>query len=81
MSKVTRIYFEDHGQDFLWWDIDSLGAVVDCGPFQASVWVGSCLDLPIPEVGERPYFETKYGDYLELNYAIEKIEEREVVNG
>lgn len=77
MAKVTRLHFEDQGQDFLSWDIDDLGVVTDCAPFQAHVWVGSVLDLPLPEVGERPYFETKHGDYLQLNYRIEKIEEVE----
>lgn len=81
MAKVTRIHFQDKGQDFLYWDVDFLGVVVDCGPFQAFVWVGTVLDLPLPEVGGRPHFETKDGDYLTLNYAIEKIEEMEVANG
>jgi hypothetical protein len=34
------IHFEDHGQDFLTWQVDNLGFVVDCRPFQASVWCG-----------------------------------------
>jgi len=37
MAK-TLIQFEDHGQDFLWWVVDETGKVIDCGPFQASVW-------------------------------------------
>jgi hypothetical protein len=35
-----QITFEDHGQDFLTWQLDSNGVVVDCMPFQASVWCG-----------------------------------------
>tara|TARA_R110002012_G_C11535094_1_gene600906 strand:+ start:694 stop:939 length:246 start_codon:yes stop_codon:yes gene_type:complete len=77
MDKVTRIHFEDHGQDFLWWDIDAQGKVIDCGPFQASVWVGSRVDLPVEEF-TAPYFLTKGGDFLRLNYPIESIEEKEV---
>jgi len=37
---TRQIEFEDHGQDFLTWTINRLGRVVDCQPFQASVWVG-----------------------------------------
>jgi hypothetical protein len=81
MANLTRIHFEDHGQDFLWWDVNPKGAVVDCGPFQASVWVGCTVKLPMPKVGKRPSFTTKQGKRLRLNYAIEKIEEKEVANG
>lgn len=35
-----RITFEDHGQDFLTWQLDDNGVVVDCMPFQASTWCG-----------------------------------------
>jgi hypothetical protein len=84
MDKITRIYFEDHGQDFLWWDINQDGDVVDCGPFQASVWVG-CEIFDDSESGllegDRPCFINKKGELMQLNYAIEKIEEREVPNG
>lgn len=79
MPKITRIHFEDWGQDFLWWDIDPEGNVVDCGPFQASVWVGCKIDLPVEEF-TYPYFETPRGEYLQLNYAIYELEEREVPN-
>lgn len=42
--SLIRVYFEEKGQDFDWWDIEkmgpTMGKVIDCGPFQASVWVG-----------------------------------------
>lgn len=37
------VHFEDHGQDFLEWDIDAKGVVVGCRPFQADVWAGCVL--------------------------------------
>jgi len=48
-----RITFEDHGQDFLTWQLDNNGIVVDCMPFQASTWVGVEVDKPgMLKVGE-----------------------------
>ncbi|HAZ00683.1 MAG: hypothetical protein A2W90_14495 [Bacteroidetes bacterium GWF2_42_66] len=70
-----KIYFEDHGQDFLWWIIDENGTVIDCGPFQASVWVDCKVLNNEIEIGEFVVFETKVGDIMELKYSIEKIEE------
>lgn len=41
-----RIQFEDHGQDFLTWQLDNNGVVVDCQPFQASIWCGVKVEVP-----------------------------------
>jgi hypothetical protein len=38
MKTVT---FEDHGQDFLRWELDSAGEVIGCGPFQGWLWIGA----------------------------------------
>jgi hypothetical protein len=38
MMGIRTITFEDHGQDFLKWDIDEKGNVIDCRPFQAWIW-------------------------------------------
>jgi hypothetical protein len=35
---TKKIFFEDRGQDFLWWVVDDKGAVIDCGPFQFDIW-------------------------------------------
>lgn len=41
-TKIISIHFEDKGQDFLVWDIDTAsGIVVDCRPFQARIWNGT----------------------------------------
>lgn len=33
------VRFQDEGQDFLEWDLDNWGNVVDCRPFQAWIWI------------------------------------------
>jgi len=40
---LRTIELEDHGQDFLEWDIDDQGKVVDCRPFQGWVWNGTIV--------------------------------------
>lgn len=69
-----KIYFEDHGQDFLWWEIDSEGIVVDAGPFQSSIWTGCIVEIK-PEIksGDRVVFITKNDQVLQLNYPVSKI--------
>lgn len=39
-SGPYTIHFEDHGQDFLEWDVDATGTVVGCRPLQGWVWCG-----------------------------------------
>jgi hypothetical protein len=53
---------------------------MDCGPFQSTVWCGSIIDGDY-KVGDKVFFETKQGDYMQLNYAIESIEEMGVTHG
>lgn len=70
---MKRIHFEDHGQDFLWWDIDEEGCVIDCGPFQADVWIGVLTSFPKNiNVGDKLIFVGNFGP-RELNYRVEKI--------
>ncbi|MEQ8685476.1 MAG: hypothetical protein RIE86_09290 [Imperialibacter sp.] len=74
-TEVKRYHFEDEGQDFTYWDIDSEGTVVDCGPFQATIWVGKRVELPI-HIGQRPLIEDEdTGGWREMNYRIESIED------
>lgn len=35
---LKRIHFEDQGQDFMFWVINSDGKVIQCEPFQHDVW-------------------------------------------
>jgi len=81
MAKHRKLHFEDQGQDFLWWEINDQDEVVDCGPFQASVWVGCQLIIDNESgllEGDCPHFMTKDGQFLTLLYCIEEIEEMEV---
>lgn len=70
---MRTIHFEDQGQDFLEWDIDSAGVVVGCRPFQASVWEGSVVrEL---EVGKQlTVFIPHVGETRQLRYLVERIE-------
>ena len=58
-GTVITVTFEDHGQDFLEWDICN-GVVVDCRPFQVSVWVNCRLVEPMwaQNIGHRPLILT-----------------------
>jgi hypothetical protein len=49
---AKTIVFEDHGQDFLEWDLTVDGGVIGCRPFQASVWVGCRVVNFNVEVGD-----------------------------
>lgn len=41
LAKVsTTVRFEDRGQDFLEWDLDAHGKVIECRPSQGWVWCG-----------------------------------------
>lgn len=87
MSKTIRFYFEDHGQDFLWWDVkdsdDFAGEVVDAGPFQASIWADGTHYVNLNEphgVGDRLITTNdlqrsiKDGYSTRLKYPVTRIE-------
>ena len=79
--KIFRIHFEDHGQDFLTWDVNiETGKVVDCAPFQSSIWCGGTVDnVDNLETGGQVEYTVKYGhESLLINYPIEDIEALEV---
>lgn len=70
---MKTIIFEDHGQDFLEWDIDTEGVVIDSRPFQALVWCGRTVVVNTSVVA---------GEYLEvlidgqertINYAVKVV--------
>lgn len=67
------LHFEDHGQDFLRWDIDAEGTVTDAQPYQADIWKG-CVLLNAPEVGEKPrFFSPKTKHEETLLYRVTKV--------
>lgn len=72
---MTRVHFEDQGQDFLWWDIDNDGVVQAAGPFQNEIWKGCVTDTPDTlEKGERLLFIDQFGKEMQLKYPITNIE-------
>ncbi|EEF78404.1 hypothetical protein [Methylophaga thiooxydans] len=66
---MEMIVFEDRGQDFLEWDIDEDGVVVDSRPFQAGIWSGTFVsDI---KVGERPTVTSpRDGVQRQLKYRV-----------
>ncbi len=77
----VRIHFADRGQDFLHWDLFKTGEdtydVCDCGPFQASVWVGTTVLGKITR-NTRIKLVTRWGEKLRLNYPIVRTETIEI---
>lgn len=77
---LLKIHFEDHGQDFLYWVIDTeKERVVECEPFQAAIWVGQVVTQKEFKAGGRVTFIDSKGDgfevHCEIQYPIERVEE------
>lgn len=73
-AVVCTLHLEDHGQDFLEWDLDAQHRVVGCRPYQDSVWRGLQL-ARLPRPGERPEL-VKPGSNRWLNYPVAKVVQR-----
>ena len=73
---LFRITFEDHGQDFLTWVIDTeKEEVVECEPFQATVWIGKKTRQKAFEVGgEVQFIDDDTGETFAISYPIESID-------
>lgn len=77
-KKATkRIHFEDKGQDFLYWDIDDVGEVVDCMPMHRAVWLGVFVQLEYLKEGRKlGYVNPRHNaGYGEIKYKVVKIED------
>jgi len=72
---MITVHFEDHGQDFLEWDLED-GKVVDCRPFQAWLWNGSRVHSTNIRPGLLLDITTKSGGRTRLRYPIERVEEK-----
>jgi hypothetical protein len=71
---VKTIRFQDNGQDFLTWQIDEQGNVVDCQPFQAFVWVGCIvLNHATLKAGEKVEILNKDGHEMTVRHLVERI--------
>lgn len=86
--KIFRIHFEDHGQDFLTWDVDVRTCrVVDAAPFQKEIWQ-RCTVLNLYELAEGEdktvLFESEInlpGFIDEIKYPVEQVEALEIEEG
>lgn len=73
---LVTVTFQDHGQDFLEWDIDTeKEQIVGCRPFQASIWCGNTCKQKAFEVGGQVCYEARAldGQLRWVNYRIEAI--------
>lgn len=73
MDKIKRIHFEDHGQDFLTFDVKADGTIVDVKPFQKSIWMQYRVANQRFRVGGLVHLHG-LGDDMTIRYPIEKIE-------
>jgi len=74
---MITVHFEDHGQDFLEWDIEA-GVVVDCRPFQGWFWNGTKVHSTDIQPGLLLDIATKSGGgrRTRLRYPVERVEEK-----
>lgn len=73
---VVRVHFEDHGQDFLRWEINAKGKVIGCEPFQASNWCGLEVWQPaLLRAGDLVHFLDREDDSMRhIKYRAERVE-------
>lgn len=71
-AVVCTLHLEDHGQDFLEWDLDAQHQVVGCRPHQAFVWRGRQL-ARVPMPGERCELVKPDGSSTWLHYPVAKV--------
>jgi len=72
---MITVFFVDEGQDFLQWDIDNEGKVVDCRPFQGWVWIGTKVHNKDIKPGDHLDITTPRGTRTTLNHAVEKVQQ------
>ena len=73
----TIIRFEDHGQDFLTWEVNEFGVVVDCKPCQTFVWKG-CVVKKHTKLGKGDkviYGEKDFKGLCEISHPVLEITE------
>ena len=75
---MITVFLEDHGQDFLEWDIED-GVVVDCRPFQGWLWKGTRVHNTDIKPGDILKITTTDGLERTLNYPVEKVMEKACV--
>lgn len=75
VAGVVTVTLEDHGQDFLEWDIDlETMTVVDCRPHQGWVWKGSLVRNSVLRRGNTLVIKTKHSKaFTRLRYPIAEV--------
>jgi len=69
---MITVHLEDHGQDFLEWDIKD-GVVIDCRPFQGWLWNGTKVLNTEIRPGDILDIIPPSGGQTTLNYPVEKV--------
>lgn len=72
---MITVFFVDDGQDFLEWDIDDNGKVVDCRPFQREIWVGTIVHNKDIKPGDHLDITTTDGRRRSVYHLVEKVQE------
>ncbi len=78
---MITIFFVDDGQDFLEWDINDNGEVVDCRPFQGFVWVGTKVHNKDIKPGDQLDITTPGGTRCRLIHAVAKVQQLSDIPG
>jgi hypothetical protein len=68
---VYKIELADEGQDFTQWYVKNR-IVIDCQPFQASIWVGTKVTSE-PKIGEQLNIVTRHAGQRTLDYPVREI--------
>lgn len=70
-----KIHFEDHGQEFLAWEVDAQGTIVNCEPFVRN-WIGHRVLSPrTVRKGHLVNVKSRHrGDVFTIIYPVERIQ-------
>lgn len=71
-QAVCTVHFTDHMQDFLEWDLDGRGFVLDSRPFQREIWKG-CRVMNEPEPGKLVVITRQNGEPFPIKYPVAKV--------
>lgn len=72
---MITVFFVDDGQDFLEWDLNDKGEVVDCRPFQGDIWIGTQVHNKDIKPGDYLDITTSDGIRRTLIHAVEKVQQ------
>ncbi len=72
---MITVFFEDDGQDFLEWDLNDKGEVIDCRPFQGDVWIGTKVLNRNIRPGDHLDIISPTHRELRMTHAVEKVQE------